>query len=620
MLKGKNLRKIGLKKVLRGTGTIIRSPRKKEVASSSKESAPGHPQAPNSASTAPGWSVVRVRDQRTNLISFVISGPTRAGVSFTFTAPASQREELGRVRKALLDFEAALPGNKSNDIKFLAKLIDGANATPLIATDKPGFTDSGNGFVLGLQLLGDARTRYHWLGDTGDMALGACAGTKEGWEEVAKLLEHSTFATLALLSVLASVAVKYVEKRKSDNPAWRPLVSETATFNLVCQSAGGKTIACGAAASASGNPLNRSKWDFTRRGLEEVLHSRNEVGVIFDDVEKHTGEHLPLRKALVMVTQYVSDGASKAISTVVAEKGLPRLTWSEFGLSSSPLPIDQIGREQKWTRSLGEKVRFCDLIVPPAAEGGIIDCPPPGVGPAEFSAATVDEIERGFLRHFGHLLPAWINLLLSEDYSSTLIERQDIFVRERAAGDSGWDVRHARKFGALYAVGYLAVDKGLLPWSRTWPQIAASSCYNSAVRAAQGDDGLLKKALERLVAVAFDPRRIVDVRNRKSATTPAITKLHAGIIATHKNEKVFGILERSLIEIAGDKQSKEALIAELTTTGAYVGGHGHAGTSQIAIPMIIDGKKVQKPRFWLLDYGSLLFIHEHDTWVRANTV
>ena len=45
------------------------------------------------------------------------------------------------MRKALLDYEAALPGNKNDDIEFLAKLFDGANAMPLIATNKPGFTD-----------------------------------------------------------------------------------------------------------------------------------------------------------------------------------------------------------------------------------------------------------------------------------------------------------------------------------------------------------------------------------------------------------------------------------------------------------------------------------------------
>jgi hypothetical protein len=192
------------------------------------------------------------------------------------------------VRKALLDYEAALPDNKNEDIKFLGKLFDGANAIALIATNKPGFTDSGKGFVLGLQLLGDARTHYHWLGDKDDndkMALGASQGTKKGWDEVAKLLEHSTFATLAVLSALASVAVKYVQIRQSDDSAWRPLISETATFNLVGPSGGGKTIASSAAASVSGNPLSRSKWDFTRRGLEERLYARNEVGVIFDDVE-----------------------------------------------------------------------------------------------------------------------------------------------------------------------------------------------------------------------------------------------------------------------------------------------------------------------------------------------
>lgn len=319
-----------------------------------------------------------------------------------------------------------------------------------------------------------------------------------------------------------------------------------------------------------------------------------------------------------MVTQYVCDGASKEMSEVVAEKGLPRLTWSEFGLSSSPRPMDELARAEKSIRSPGEKLRFIDLLLPPAEEGGIIDCAPQGVDVLEFSRATVDEMEKGFLRHYGHVMPAWINLLLSEDYSLRLIELQDRFVRHMAAGELGWDIRHARKFGALYAVGKLAVDKGLLPWSKAWPQKAVSSCYTNAIRATQGEEGLVQKALERSMAIAFDPRRIVDVTARKTGAIPVITKSHAGIIATHKKKTVIGLLERSLLEIAGDKKMAGALIAELDAMGDYIGGHGHAGTAQIAIPMIIDGERSEKPRFWLIAYNSLFFRHKHDSWVRAN--
>jgi hypothetical protein len=122
-----------------------------------------------------------------------------------------------------------------------------------------------------------------------------------------------------------------------------------------------------------------------------------------------------------------------------------------------------------------------------------------------------------------------------------------------------------------------------------------------------------------LIAIAFDPLRVIDVRARRTAPIPVITKSHAGIIATHNKQTVIGFLDRSLVEIAGDRESARSLIAELDRFGAYVGGHGHAGTAQVAIPMIIDGDKVEKPRFWLIAHDWLLFSHEHNTWLRPNS-
>ena len=131
---------------------------------------------------AKGWSATRVKDEQTDLVSFVISGPTKGGDTFRVSIPAEQREEQKRVRKTLRSYDAALPGQVDDDLAFLEALFDGANVSPRIATSKPGFTEAGKGFVLGAQMLGDAVERYHWLDDDYS-TLGQTSGTREGWNE-----------------------------------------------------------------------------------------------------------------------------------------------------------------------------------------------------------------------------------------------------------------------------------------------------------------------------------------------------------------------------------------------------------------------------------------------------
>jgi hypothetical protein len=435
---------------------------------------------------AKDWSATRVKDELTDHVSFVIYGPTRSGDTFQVSIPAEQREELNRVRKTLRSYEAALPSQVDDALEFIEKLFDGANVSPLIATSKPGFTDTGKGFVLGVQMLGDAVERYLWLGEDYS-TLGQTSGTREGWnEEVGKLLQHSSFATIAVLTVLASPIPAYVLLRKSEDPSWRPAVSETAIVNSAGESASGKTLASAIAASLSGDPGDRGKWDFSRRGLEEYLYTRNQVCAIFDDVEKHTGESMPLRWAITTVTQSLPDGTSKIVSRVARDHGLPRLTWSTFGLSSSPRPIQEIAREEGWMRSLGEQVRLIDQCIPSSSLGGMMDAPPPGTRDvAEFSRRTAKQMERGIALHFGHVMPAWIEVLLADDHAGTLLASQGHFVKIAARAGSGYDARFASKFGLLYAVGKLAAKHRVLPLAAEWPGIAVYRGYRNALLAAQ---------------------------------------------------------------------------------------------------------------------------------------
>ena len=198
-----------------------------------------------------GWSTMRVKDEQTDLVSFVIVGRTKGRDTFRASIPAEQREEWKRVRMTLRAYEAALPGQVDDDLAFIEALFDGANVSPRIATSKPGFTETGRGFVLGARMLGDAAGRYLWLG--GDHStLGQTSGTREGWDEVGKLLQHSTFASIAVLTVLASPLPDYVLWHKSEDAGWRPAVSETAIINIAGDSASGKSLANAMAASLSG--------------------------------------------------------------------------------------------------------------------------------------------------------------------------------------------------------------------------------------------------------------------------------------------------------------------------------------------------------------------------------
>jgi hypothetical protein len=368
----------------------------------------------------------------------------------------------------------------------------------------------------------------------------------------------------------------------------------------------GKTLATAIAASLTGDPSDRAKWDFSRRGLEEYLHTRNQVGAIFDDVEKHTGESMPLRRAITTVTQSLPDGASKVVSRVARDLGLPRLTWSTFGLSSSPRPIQEIAREEGSMRSLGEQVRLTDQCVPPSGLGGIFDAPPPGTGNvAEFSRWAARKMERGIALHYGHVMPAWIEVLLADDHVGTLLASQDHFIKIATRAGSGYDARFAGKFGLLYAVGELAVKHGVLPLTAEWPWIAVRRGYRNALLTAQGEAALTERALARLISTLKEPNRLVVISGKLGSNPAHLNDRHVGVTLVHKGEQVIGVLDSVLVQLAGDRQIARSLIKLLETRGAYAGGQGHAGTSQIGHPLLINGTLVHKPRFWLFRANAL---------------
>jgi hypothetical protein len=87
---------------------------------------------------------------------------------------------------------------------------------------------------------------------------------------------------------------------------------------------------------------------------------------------------------------------------------------------------------------------------------------------------------------------------------------------------------------------------------------------------------------------------------------PKIEDSHYGAICTYKGDKTVAVLDDALDLISGDKLVTKAFISRLKKAGVYTGGQGHAGTTQIAVPMRIHGKRIEKPRFWLFNHARLM--------------
>jgi hypothetical protein len=249
-----------------------------------------------------GWDVLRVRDELTNKVSYHTEFPTSSGVA-TYVFGVTETDDCKKLLKDFRSYEATIPGDTDDQrIEFLKTRIASANREPLIGTSKPGFTETGKGFVLGHTMLGDARNTRFWIEDASNpVSLGKSKGSPEDYRKLTTLLQHTSFGTVAVLAMLASAIPRYLKLHGKGVAGAPALIAETATFNFAAGSGSGKTLPSRIAASASGDPDDIGSWEGSRRGQEEYLSSRNEVGAIFDDVEKLTNSAQNLKAGIEII-------------------------------------------------------------------------------------------------------------------------------------------------------------------------------------------------------------------------------------------------------------------------------------------------------------------------------
>ena len=545
----------------------------------------------------------RLYDERTENTLLGLEYPKNLGGTGFATVDMDDAERPEKVRLALKRKGAKLTGPKARQLKLINELLSSIEPESKQLAMKPGFR--GRGFVLGELTLGSASGAFVWHAPSGKPDIGQVSGSLEAWKTtVAPIVAQSSFAAVAVLIGLAAPLVSYVGQHISDTPGLSPLLSETAIWNFSGGSGTGKTTLSRVAAGLFGSPDAVFKWDFTRPGLEAAAEARNDLVLVLDDIEKHVEITMSLKNALRLVGQVIPSGVSKALSPSAKENGCPERRWCTFGISSSPLPLDTIAERLKWSRSDGEKVRFIDVPVPKATKAGIFDRLPEGtkdrVGAGK---AAITELERHLALQYGSAFPAWIEYLLTRSRALKIQKYAASFV-DRVAGDgTGYDKRYAEKFAVLYAAGKLAIEAGILPWDNSLPWKAVAKCYKLALKSAASADAQAATKVELLRSLLQQPERFPKLKGTGTKVVEYKPKT-LGVRTRIKGRRVCALRDTEIQAFAGSKAVAKAIRKRLAEVGALNPGQGTAGTSQPGIKVQI-GKKVSKPRFWIIDEAKL---------------
>jgi hypothetical protein len=545
------------------------------------------------------WKATRLIDERSGNSCIGIDFPRRQREPGFEVFDDDLAEQPQRVRSLLKSRGAAFTGTKKDQIEFVRRLLRNMPPKALTLAMKPGLRGR-DGFVLGKVMLGTAKDRFRWrpqaTSDSGE--IGDRAGSDVDWEfDVGDLALKSSFLTFGLCVPLACPLPSYVLANSQQR-----LLSETAVFNFSGESGSGKTSIVRAAAGVFGPPGLLRKWDFTRRGLEEEMESRNDLLAVFDDVETHTEEASLLRTALRNMNQIPTSGQSKLLSQ---HAGLSFLQWMSFGLTTSAEPIDVLAERLNWKRTDGQRARFIDIPVPKVEQAGIVDrLRGDALDKIQQGKKLIDELDLGVTQNYGVLMPRFLNVLFAEDHASFILKRRDIFLQRILSNGDGFDERYAVKFAIPAAAGYLAAVREIVPWPKMWPYEAAERCYYLAVKAVRKDADVAAKKLRLLAKLAANSHRFIAVKWGASQVI-RLGDESLGIRTTYRDREVLAIRDETLETFAGSRKVADLLLGRLRNKNILLGGHGHAGTTQLPTPIQIDGKTIRKPRFWIIDLKRL---------------
>ena len=591
-------------------GTIVRKKQPRNT----------QPLSPANSASGQGWAFVHEPDDpscnpnakwRVRFRHIELSGQfdiqirfrTRSRKLDTITISARDRSEFDKIRRELCARDARLPEDRKASLAFVESLIRATPKEAVKVVSKPGFRDGAKGFVMPTRMYGTANGRFVWDDNFADPAFAEIKGDLAQYREgVLKPALGSPFLSFAILIALAAPLPSYVEQKDGRGK----LLSEGAIFHWAGESSSGKTTLARITQSVFGSPDIATDYEATPRGVAEAAYARNDLVMTLDDTENGEAGDRELLNFMKFFGQRLASGRSKAIAKS-AGGAFPPLTWFCFGVSTGPETLAEVA-QRVGSKRFGERARFFDLAVPPSARGGVFRAALSGAHPEiEDSAEAIGKIETAINENHGVLLDAWVKFLLSKDQSARVRSLVDAFVKMTAGGESGLEIRIARKFGVMYAAGVIGIEAGLLPWSADWVTKVVRYCYKLARNTRDPDACAVEAGLQAIAKATRAKLRFV--RHQHATGKPPLFPESAVGLKICGDGKASWLVCWERIGLIGVKDARiQRLVMEKAKACGFVKASKNA-TGSVQIRVRTRHNQVEKLRFWRLNRKAL------ESWV-----
>lgn len=539
------------------------------------------------------WVVRNARSDVTGKTHILIRFFTHDKKRASTIIPGGDRSDFEKIRRQLSSENARLPIARKDGVAFVELLMRSVPADTVEMTSRPGFRNGGSGFVMPTYRLGSAKQEVVWHA-TNDSVLVAPCGSLEDYN--ARVLQPalcSPYLTFAILVPLASALLDYYESRTGES-----LLTETAVFHFAADSSSGKSTLARIAQGVSGAPRTNVDYRFTERGLEEAAARRSGLGLVVDDTETAELDDAALFKRMKLFGHRYPAGESRAMSRSGAAANFEPLRWKGFAISTGPDALSTIARRLK-SPLQGDRVRFFDIPVPTAKQGGILSPTLPiapnavqPINPGDFIAA----VEEGCGHNAGIMMRAWANVLIRQGDPAEIRRLCEEFVESVAEGEDGLEKRFAGKPGVVLAAGLIAKRHGLVSWPEQWIRDVVRFTYLLARAARDPEETQVRLKLHELQE-ALDDRRLFPKFVVTRGERPRLADGAVGLRMIVDGTAQYMLCTDRLATLVPDPAVAKRLLERLRIRGIVESSSNATNSVQLRVRVGADDKKL---RFWKL--------------------
>jgi hypothetical protein len=190
----------------------------------------------------------------------------------------------------------------------------------------------------------------------------------------------------------------------------------------------------------------------------------------------------------------------------------------------------------------GEAIRWIDLPAVRKGRSTIFDLAPTKWfkgDEASWAKGKCVKMRKAIETHHGVPVCKFIELFMAdrETFVARLEALSRLFLQKVSRESDSPSVKHfASSFAHIYASGVLAVELGILPWSKKLVLKSIKRCYFDARRAMRSPDVLLRSGLK-LLRKKLDGDTLVTVGKRKPLPN-SIRKAEGFVVTTGMGQKV----------------------------------------------------------------------------------